>query len=224
MKFFTVCTRPHYGPADVERLLEQLHQHYTGDIDFFVYTDRPKEFNFTNAIPIEHTLCERQWYKVDFAGYMNADIDEPIIVMDVDLSFIRNIDHIIDMPVDRKQFSAIERWWRRPGQPMNINGGMYKYYPSSCEFIFNKFYKNPQVWQNSYRQYSKNPVTGEQYFMWEAAREQLEIVTFPPESVLRLREGDTHQSSVYADLYKDLFNIPLFVDHRYNERVCILHG
>jgi hypothetical protein len=225
MKFFAVCTRPRYDHTHVERLVEQLHQHYSGDIDFTVYTDRPDSFGDIHAVAIEHTLCERQWYKVDFAGHMNIDLNEPIIVMDIDLTIIRNIDHIIDMPVQPHQFAAIERWWRAPNQPMNINGGMYKYYPSTCQHIFQKFYSAPKHWQNNYRQYSRNQVTGEQYFMWESVRDTHEIITFPADAFVPVRSGIPETIPVYNRTYTNLFG-KVYIDSTgtYDQSVCILHG
>ncbi len=225
MKFFAVCTKPNYTSAHVYRLIEQLKSHYTGTVDFHVYTDRPDTFDSdtVNVIPIEHTLCERQWYKMDFMGMINTGLDEPIIVLDLDLTILRNIDFIIDMPIERNDFIAINRWWRAPGQPMNINGGMYKYYPQTCQHIFNTFYSAPLFWQNNYRQYSANAVTGEQYFVWEHARLSHNIKTFRPDAFAPVR-ANKDTIPVYNRTYTKEFGYPLLTDGVYNDNVCVLHG
>lgn len=225
MKFFAVCTLPHYGSKHVYKMLDQLQQYYSGTVELNIYTDRPHLLDDrVNIIPIEHSLCERQWYKVDFMGPMNSDIDEPIIVMDLDLTFLRNIDHIVDIPINPSEFFAIERWWRAPGQQMNINGGMYKYYPSTCHHAFMSFYEKPQFWQNNYRQYSRNPVTGEQYFMFDHMTKTHMIRTFPGPAFVPVRPNkDT--VPVYLRMYTECFGRPFLQDDgSYDQDVCVLHG
>lgn len=227
MKFFCVCTRPLYGPEHVYSLYKQLRVFYSGTVEMYVYTDRPELFNDTvNVIPINHTLCERQWYKMDFMGPMNDHLDEPIIVMDIDMTIISCVDDIIDIPLKQNEFYAIERWWRAWNSDMNINGGMYKYYPKTCRSAYDDFYKDPSMWQNNYRKYSpKDKVTGEQRYVWESINKTHTIKTFPGQSIIRYRKDMPDVQSDYGKIYCNTFNLPYMrLNGSYHPCISIIHG
>lgn len=227
MKFFCVCTKPLYGPEHVYSLHKQLRLFYSGPVEMSVYTDRPELFDDTvNVIAINHTLCERQWYKMDFMGPMNDHLDEPIIVMDIDMTIISCVDSIIDTPIFPNEFYAIERWWRRPGSSMKINGGMYKYYPKTCRSAYDQFYQDPVKWQNNYREYSPaEAVTGEQRYVWESINKTHNIKTFPGETIIRHIKDNPNIQEFFNKTYCNTFNLPFMrMAGQYHSKILIIHG
>jgi len=226
MKFFCVCTAPKYGPEHVYTLYQQLRVFYSGDVDMSVYTDRPHLFDNTlNVIPITHDRCERQWYKMDFMGPMNNHLEEPIIVMDIDMTIISCVDDIVDIPTDRNDFYAISRWWRSPHDKLTINGGMYKYYPSTCTAAYDQFYANPTAWQSKYRCPASGLVHGEQLCVWELLSATHNIKTFPGQSIVRYRKDMPDVMEDYNNQYCKTFNLPYMRRNgSYHPNVSIIHG
>ncbi len=226
MKFFCVCTKPLYGPEHVYSLHKQLRVFYSGAVEMYVYTDRPELFDNTlNVIAINHNICERQWYKMDFMGPMNDHLDEPIIVMDIDMNIISCVDDLVDIPTDRHDFYAIDRWWRPSHDNLPINGGMYKYYPNTCRSIYDEFYKNPSMWQSKYKSPSSGPVHGEQSCVWELLRATHVIKTFPGQSIIRYRKDVPDTMEIYGNRYCKTFNLPYMISGgQYHPSISIIHG
>lgn len=123
-----------------------------------------------------------QWNKI-FA--MTLDTDEPVCVMDIDVLLINDYKKIFEYPVERGQFLAAPGWWRdvpeNEKQRFTINGGFYKYYPSDCQYIYDKFMSDRAYWQRKYIEegYTSGPVNGEQHFMEDSVRERLQLVRLP---------------------------------------------
>lgn len=232
MKFFTVCTLPKFHPHHVHRLLSQLQRFYSGDIEFYCYTDRPDEFNSNViTIPIRHSKCIRQWYKIDFFGPdIVPDVNEPIIVMDVDWSIIRNIDHLIDVPIAQDEFISTPRWWREDDDPLPISGGFYKFIPASCKYMWDTFYENPEHWQEKYR----NPdhifsVQGEQDFVWEHASKAHKMITLPGYKFARVMNNlgpEVYNQIIekYKVRYERIFGHSYNTNGEWNERILMVQG
>lgn len=232
MKFFTVCTLPRFHPHHVYRLLAQLHMFYTGPIEFYVYTDRPDEFDSrVIAIPIKHNKCVRQWYKIDFFGPdIVPNINEPIIVMDLDWSVVKNIDAIIDIAIAPNTFIATPRWWRDDDDPLPMSGGLYKFTPAGCHYMWECFYKTPDYWQQKY----KNPdhpfsVQGEQDFVYEHASEKHKMVMMPGNKFARIarrldKEHENMMFTKYSDTYNRLYGGPYMVNGTWNDQIAMIHG
>jgi len=113
------------------------------------------------------------------------DKDEPICVMDIDILLVNDYEDVFNYPIKPGQFLAMPGWWRNDSvrNDYKINGGFFKYYPKDCKYIYDKFMNDIHYWQ---RYYIKNgtttgPVNGEQYFVEDAAKERLEVVTLPDE-------------------------------------------
>jgi hypothetical protein len=232
MKFFTVCTLPKFHPHHVYKLLAQLHMFYTGPIEFYVYTDRPEEFDDrVIAIPINHNKCVRQWYKIDFFGPdIVPDVNEPVVVIDVSWSIIKNIDHLIDTPVPYDSFLSISRWWRASDDPLPISGGFYKFTPASCYYMWETFYKDPDHWQQKY----KNPdhpfsVQGEQDFVFEHASMKHKMVVAAGYKFARImtQMGDEQYKFTldsYGARYQQLFGEPYQIDGQWNDRIIMVQS
>ena len=114
-----------------------------------------------------------QWNKM---RVMNMDIDEPVVVIDIDLEFINDYMDAINYPIERGQFLSAKSWWRdsmRSDVSYSVNGGFYKYYPKDCKYIYDKFMKDKLRWQNYYidNGITVGPVNGEQYFVEDSVNE-----------------------------------------------------
>jgi hypothetical protein len=71
--------------------------------------------------------------------------------------------------------------WNTEKSGYVINGGFFKYYPKDCKYIFDKFMSDPHHWQHYYIKNgtTKGPVNGEQYFVEDSVKENLELITLP---------------------------------------------
>lgn len=122
-----------------------------------------------------------QWNKM---YPMSLDIDEPVCVIDIDILLINDYWDLFELPVKRGQFLALASWWN---PDLNINGGFFKYYPTDCKYIFDKFMRDPVYWQRHYieKGVTTGPVNGEQFFVAESVEERLELIRTPDAWVTR---------------------------------------
>ena len=129
-----------------------------------------------------HTKVTLQWNKM---WGMQLDIDEPICVMDIDILLMNDYEKVFEYPIKPGQFLAMPGWWRDDSvsNDYKINGGFFKYYPKDCRYIYDKFMSDIHHWQSFYIKNgtTTGPVNGEQYFVEDAAKERLEIITLPNE-------------------------------------------
>jgi hypothetical protein len=143
-----------------------------------------------------------QWNKM---SVMNLADEEPVCVMDIDLLLINDFKKVFDYPVERGQFLAMRAWWRDTLHPdYSINGGFYKYYPKDCNYIYEKFMSDPQHFQSLYIRagITSGPVNGEQYFVEDAVKEQLELITLPNAWQTRWLSDDNMSPIVYTQWQK----------------------
>lgn len=120
-----------------------------------------------------------QWNKM--VG-MSLDIDEPIVVMDIDILLQGDYMDMINYPIERGQFVCMNAWWQDTAkEEYCINGGFYKYYPKDCKYIWDKFMDDPEYWQNYYIENgtTHGPVNGEQYFIEDSINQRLQPVYIP---------------------------------------------
>ena len=131
MKIITIRIGDRYGP-EYEKYLEEKLPEYE-----FIWIRKPIR---------EDVLL--QWNKM-YA--MSLDIDEPVIVMDIDVLLTNNYKELFEYPVKKGQFISIPGWWRDTEyKRYKINGGFFKYYPKDCKYIYDKFMQDPNLWQNFY--------------------------------------------------------------------------
>lgn len=138
-----------------------------------------------------------QWNKM---YPMSLDIDEPVVVMDIDLLLINDYKKLFDYPIQRGEFLGIPSWWRdTPGY--QINGGFFKYYPKDCKYIYDKFMSDPEYWQEYYIKNGTTigPVNGEQHFVQDTAKERLTIKTVPESWVCRWSNSYNMTEAQYDD-------------------------
>lgn len=162
MKIFCVRIGDKYGVEYEHYINEKLKDHEV----FFLHEP------FQEGIQL-------QWNKMAF---MNLGIYEPICVMDIDVILKNDYEEVFNFPIKLGQFAAMPGWWRdTKKEGYSINGGFFKYYPSDCRYIYDKFMKDPAKWQRHYidNGVTRGPVNGEQYFVEDAVKERLELVTLP---------------------------------------------
>jgi hypothetical protein len=142
-----------------------------------------------------------QWNKM---YGMTLDQDEPICVVDIDVLLLGDYNKIFDYPIEPGQFLAAPGYWRdlqrEDAIRWSINGGFYKYYPKDCRYIYDKFMKQPEYWQRKYIEegFTSGPVNGEQHFIEDSVKEQLDLVVLPNEWFCRMdaRVGDEARHSM----------------------------
>ena len=161
MKIFCVRIGDKYGPEYEEYLERKLSHKY--------------ELHWIRE-PFDPRVV-LQWNKM---LPMSLDIDEPVCVMDIDIILTNDYEQVFDFPIERGQFAAHPDWWRMI-KTHTVNGGFFKYYPKDCRYIYDKFISDPLYWQNYYIKngFTSGPVNGEQYFVEDSVKEQLELVLMP---------------------------------------------
>ena len=111
---------------------------------------------------------------------MSLDIDEPICVMDIDVVLKADYKKIFNYPIERGEFIGAPDWWQNRDD-YHLNGGFFKYYPTDCKYIFDKFMKDPKYWQQYYIKtgITVGPINGEQYFVEDSVNERLTLKLLP---------------------------------------------
>ena len=168
MKIFAVRIGDRYGP-EYEEYLEKSLPEYE-----FVWIRKPI-----------HEKVLMQWNKM-YA--MNTGIDEPVCVMDIDILLINDYKKIFEHPIQRGEFLSIPGWWRdTKKEGYSLNGGFFKYYPTDCQYIYDKFMSNIDYWQTYYIKngVTKGPINGEQYFVEDSVKEKLQLKLVPNSWVAR---------------------------------------
>ena len=168
MKIVAVRIGDKYGPEYEKYLENKLPQHE------FIWVREPI-----------NDKVQLQWNKM---YGMNLDIDEPIVVMDIDVVLVNDYEKLFDYPIKKGEFVAIPGWWRDTSEKKHkINGGFFKYFPKDCKYIYDKFINQPVYWQKYYidRGIAKGPVNGEQYFVEDSVNERLKLKIIPDSWVTR---------------------------------------
>ena len=168
MKIFAVRIGDRYGPEYESYLQSKLPEY-----DFVWIRE-----------PIQQDIL-MQWNKM---SVMNMDIDEPVVVMDIDVLLVNDYKQMFEYPIKKGEFLSIPGWWRdTEREGYRINGGFFKYYPTDCRYIYEKFMKDHLSWQRYYidNGVTKGPINGEQYFVEDAVNERLELKLLPSSWVTR---------------------------------------
>ena len=170
MKIYAVRIGDRYGPEYEDYLNEKLSKYR------IIWIREPFKPNI-----------KLQWNKM---LPMSQTSKEPVCVMDIDVILQGDYEELFDYPVERGQFLGIEAWWK-DHPDYTINGGFFKYHPIDCNYIFDKFMKDPEYWQRHYIENGTTvgPVNGEQHFVEDSVRERLELITAPASWVSRWSSG-----------------------------------
>lgn len=157
MKIFCVRIGDKYGP----------------EYEDYIKAKLPYDIHFIRE-PFDKRV-HLQWNKM---YPMSLDINEPVCVIDIDMLFVNDYFEMFEYPIKRGQFVALGSWWN---SELDINGGFFKYYPTDCRYIFDKFMANPEYWQRYYidKGVTTGPVNGEQFFVYESVIERLGLIKTP---------------------------------------------
>lgn len=161
-----------------------------------------------------------QWNKL--VG-MSLDIDEPIVVLDIDILLLHNYMDMINYPIERGEFVAFSPWWSEiPDQKYKMQGGFQKYYPKDCRYIFDKFMSDPEYYQEYYikNKTTIGPVNGEQFFVEDSVNERLTMKFVPQTWMGPMVNEPTREYLAYMDFkypgdwyYLDEFNPDIKMVH-----------
>ena len=157
-----------------------------------------------------------QWNKV---GFMDLPTSDPIVVIDIDILLVNDYMELIEYPIEKGQFLGLKSWWKDTSHPgYSLNGAFYKYYPKDCKYIYKKLCSDPQYWMNHYISsgITHGPVNGEQYFVEDSVKEQLELKYVPSSwfGKMILNPGsewlndcnDAYPGDYFYDNKKEVFN------------------
>lgn len=207
MKIFCVRIGDRYGP-EYETYLEQKLPEY--DIHWIR----------------QEVIGRLQWNKLLAMSY--TDIDEPIVVMDIDILLLNDYKKIFEYPIERGQFLAAPGWWRwKKEMPrFSINGGFQKYYPKDTLYIYEKFMKDPLHWQTYYIKegFTSGPVNGEQNFVEDSVNERLQLITLPNAWFCRMDAIDESNLSNLNTRYKESTgNSYMFMGNDFHPDIKFVH-
>ena len=200
MKIFAVRIGDRYGP-EYEAYLQRKLPEY--------------EFHWIRE-PMQPDIL-MQWNKM---AVMNMDIDEPVCVMDIDVLLVNDYKRIFECPVDRGEFVAIPGWWRdTEREGYKINGGFFKYYPTDCKYIYQKFMSDHIKWQRHYidNGVTKGPINGEQYFVEDAVNERLKLKLIPDSWVCRWASNESvlHGQDIHKWQIKQMMKYKMLTGNEY---------
>ena len=215
MKIFAVRIGDRYGP-EYEKYLE----------------DKLPEYEFVWIREQINSKVLMQWNKM-YA--MNTGIDEPVCVMDIDMLLINDYKKIFEYPIERGEFLSIPGWWRdteREGH--SLNGGFFKYYPTDCQYIYDKFMQDIDYWQNYYIKngVTKGPINGEQYFVEDSVNEKLKLKLIPTswvtrwcsdEAVINGQDMHTWQSRTMTKYQKLTGNEYIYLGGEFHPDIKLVH-
>lgn len=232
MNIYTVATNPKYNHWHVNRFLEQLGKYYTAPFKLFCYTDTPHNISHDVEvvdIPKRTPHIHRQWNKIDFFGASFMPHGQPVIVADLDWTFLRDITDIIETPISSGEFIGIRRWWYKPSDTLyTINGGMYKFISGELNHIYDVFHDNPNYWQTHYVRIGKAqpPINGEQNFVKERAEKTHKIKYFEPFDEIGRYPADKSHLEEYNVCYNLRSNHHdwFFLDGEFNPRIRMVHS
>lgn len=167
MKVFCVRIGDTYGPEYETYLKSKL--------DDITFVHEPKE---------DFVL---QWNKIHF---FNLDLDEPVVVIDIDVLLMNDYMRMFDYPIERGEFLTIHSWWegKDPTKACYINGGFYKFYPTDTKYIYEEFKRNRKHWEMYFikvMKLKKGPVGGEENFVEMMVKQKLKLKTVPDSWVAR---------------------------------------
>ena len=161
-----------------------------------------------------------QWNKL---RVMNMDIDEPVLVIDIDMFFMNDYIKAIDYPIQRGEFLTARSWWKDTwNENYSLCGGFQKYYPTDCKYIYDEFMKRPSYWQQYYivRKITVGPVNGEQYFVEDQVKKKLNLKYLPETWMSAMCDkNDKKELARLNALYPDEY---MYLDE-FNEKLKIIH-
>jgi hypothetical protein len=197
---------------------------YGQDVENYINSKIPN----VNWIREESDGLKLQWNKLKI---MNLNIDDPVLVIDIDMLFINNYMDAILYPIERGEFLTANSWWKDTdvGQ-YNLNGGFQKYYPKDCKYIYDEFMKKPDFWMKYFleNKITTGDVNGEQFFVETFARKKLKLKFLPDSWFVRYDmkfelKNDSYDRMMYYYLNTKHPSGWLYLDGCFNDDIKIVH-
>ena len=167
-----------YGSEYVNKLNNGLKRFSTVPYKMYCYTEDPEGLdNDIIVIPLEDpTAFKLQWHKVIFhkTNFGGIPKGEKCLTLDIDWIIINNMNDILSYNLPKNHLGCFERWWSRRRHMCKLNGGFQMFYMGETNYIWEKFSKNPDYWQDYYikNKLADGPVNGEQNFIDEHANKK----------------------------------------------------
>lgn len=155
-----------------------------------------------------------QWNKLHF---FNLDLDEPIVVIDIDLELINDYQKLFEYEIKEDQFLTIKPWWSF----REINGGFYKFYPRKFKYVYDEFKRNKEKWEEYYIKLGikTGPVNGEEDFVVDQVRKH--ITYLPQEWCTLMWENCDNEWLTRINV-----NYPgdyLYLGNKFNPNIKLVH-
>lgn len=191
-----------YSTKYLDNLEKGIARNYSSDFNFVVKTDCPN----------------RHWDKISF-----FNTDKPTIVMDIDMLVTGNLDNLFDFRYDNG-LAAFQRWWSPDRR--SINGGFYKIIPNNgTQFVYDKFYNDPEAHIKKYGNMTGTPWKGEQLFV----NNNLRKITYLPNLWLGVYADCIEHKGTYINqqnlnkLYNKIFDSDLMQGESFGPHVKLVH-
>lgn len=223
---FTLKFGNKYSPSLVNQLYEN-YEKYCSDFIFYCYTEDTTGLNPNIQIVdlIQTNSIKLHWHKIDFFknNFVEYGSNDYSIIMDIDQIIVADHSDMVYRPVDDGCISSYTRWWSNEVPP--INGGWYKFKSNTMQYVYDKFYKNPEHWQEYYY---KNSIVherwfGEQNFVYDAVSEKFNIDLMPAEWCAKYNANDIAKNIKRNIDYELLFGEPLRLGGEWASDLKIIH-
>jgi hypothetical protein len=162
-----------------------------------------------------------QWNKIQC---MALNLDEPIVVLDIDVILTGDYKALMDYPIQRGEFLSIPAWWGTR-EPWSINGGFQKYYPIDTHYIYDIFMERPAHWQKYYikKRLTYGPVNGEQFFVEEHVKQKLKLKLVPKSWITRWSYNEETNAKVELIYHKKTGNEYIVKDDEWHPDLKLIH-
>lgn len=230
MKIFCLYYNGKYTPDYVSKLYHSLKKFSNCQFEFICYSDNPTVVA-DRVIPLpEITDIKAHWHKLKFfdSTFANQKSGEEIIVLDIDQIVINQIDCMLTWPVAPGELSSYSKWWNLDSMnPMQLNGGWYKFISGSLDYVYKKYINNPTYWQLYYfdQKIVTIPYYGEQNFVQDTVLEHNGKLNLMPGQWVAKYQTTNQRENLHRNLlYIKKFNEPyMFLDGEWNKNIKIIH-
>lgn len=147
------------------------------------------------------------WYQWNKLRFFNLDLDEPVCVIDIDITLHNDYMDIFNYPINRGELLTLRQHWD-PNSKSELNGGFYKFYPKDTRYIYERMMSNPRHWMYYFIKngIKPGPFNGEENFVEMVAKERLDIKYIPDEWCDRNKTADLNNKNLRLVHFTGLAN------------------
>lgn len=147
------------------------------------------------------------WYQWNKLRFFNLDLDEPVCVIDIDITLHNDYMDMFNYPVNRGELLTLRQHWD-PNAKSELNGGFYKFYPKDTQYIYERMMSNPRHWMYYFIKngIKPGPFNGEENFVEMVAKERLDIKYIPDAWCNRNKKADLNDKNLRLIHYTGLAN------------------